>query len=103
MFDKVAIRVLRPTTTWANDPELAFQYAIVLERNDKLEDAQRYYEFCLRKKRNVFQVTVSRNYANLLIKMGKTQKAKQFIYSIRKREQNASDFMKAELAQVAGI
>lgn len=88
-------------TLGGTDNDMAFHFAKLLEKNHDNENAIKYYEYVINSKPDVFQITVSKDYVNLLIKMGELNKAKNFIKLIREKGQNAPMFMEDELKLIA--
>lgn len=84
-----------------NDSDLAYNFARLLEEKQDYENAIQYYEYVINLKPDIFQITVSKNYVNLLIKTRQFNKAKIYIKTVRKKGQNAPLFMDNELNVIA--
>ena len=61
----------------------AYNYARLLEKENQIDMALSYYEYALKARPNTLQITVMRAYIDLLIKVGKPEKAKQALIQLR--------------------
>lgn len=87
-------------TMKGDELEAAYTYAQTLSKLKRYEDAGRYYQMALAKKDNVLQVTVVRNYVQMLVTANKLQQAKTVILTYRKKSASANLFMAKELEDI---
>ncbi|MGE0763765.1 MAG: tetratricopeptide repeat protein [Bdellovibrionales bacterium] len=80
--------------------DAAYTYAQALTKLKKYDQAERYYKFALNQRQSVLQVTVIRNYVQMLVEANRLQKARETILIYRKQSSNANLFMDKELAAI---
>lgn len=78
-------------------PDAGFVFAQSLEATNQDSKARRMYNWTIRQKPGVLQVTVTEKFIKLLIKNGKMNMAKKLIRFVQKNSSRTADFMQAEL------
>jgi Flp pilus assembly protein TadD len=81
-------------------PQSAYDYAMVLEKLNRIDDAARMFDFALVNKPDVLQITVTQAYVRMLMNVSRYEQARTLIDSIRKSGDNAKMFMEKEYAQL---
>lgn len=81
-------------------PEAMYLYAQTFYKLKKLDQAERYFELTLDQKQEILQVTVIKNYVQLLRDRNKLAKARDVILKYQKLSANGPEFMKPELAEI---
>ena len=80
----------------------AYNYAHLLSKSDDFENSKKYYEYVLEAKPGTLQVTVAREYVNLLMKMNQNDEALAFLRQTRNSGDNAKFFMEEEYKKLSG-
>ncbi len=80
--------------------EAAYTYAQALTKLKKWDQADRYFNFALKQKQTVLQVTVVRNYVQMLVEANRLRQARDVILKYRKLSTNANMFMNKDLAEI---
>ncbi len=80
--------------------DATYTYAQTLTRLKRFEDADRYFKAALAMKDDVLQVTVVRNYVQMLVTANRLQNAKTTILRYRKDSASANLFMSKELEDI---
>ena len=82
------------------DPHRAFDLAKVLKRNNKSQEAEKYFKLALKAKPDVVQISVIQAYVDMLIKTRRLSVAKNLIERTRKTGAHTSSFMEGELRSI---
>lgn len=77
-----------------------YAYAQTLTRLKRFDEADTYFRSALQKKDDVLQVTVVRNYVQMLVSANRLQDAKGVILKYRKNSASANLFMSKELDDI---
>lgn len=77
-----------------------YYYARTLGESGKIDEAAAHYDFILRAKPGVLQVTVLENYVKHLLAADRLEQAKQVIESVQRRNSSVSQFMDTELKTI---
>lgn len=85
------------------DSFTAYDYAQLLEKNGKLDEAVKIYDVALANKPDVLQVTIVQSYVGALMKNGRNAEAKTLIESIREKGESAKAFMTKEYDQITSV
>ena len=80
--------------------DATYTYAQTLTRLKRFEEADRHFKAALKMKDNVLQVTVIRNYVQMLVAANRLQDAKSTILRYRKDSASANLFMSRELEDI---
>jgi tetratricopeptide (TPR) repeat protein len=83
-----------------SDLDAIYTYAQTLTRLKRFDEADTYYRSALQKKDDVLQVTVIRNYVQMLMSTSRLQDAKAVILKYRKGSASANLFMAKELEDI---
>jgi tetratricopeptide (TPR) repeat protein len=78
------------------DLDASYVYARALGETGRVDEASKYFEYVLAAKPDILQVTVAQNYVKLLVGAGRYDQALKVIDAIRKKGENASQFMDSE-------
>ena len=74
----------------------AYNYARVLEKAGQTDHALSYYEYALKSRAGVVQITVMRSYLNLLVKSGQVSKAKAELLKFKPLLKTAGSLVQQE-------
>lgn len=80
--------------------DAAYTYAQALSKLKKYDQADRYYKVALAQRDSVVQVTVVRNYVQMLVEANRLRQARDVILHYRKLSSSANLFMDKELADI---
>lgn len=99
---KGAVDSFRSYLSQHEDPnnDVAFLYARSLSETGDVDEASNMYEKIIRSKQDVIPVTVMQKYVELLIKNQRWAQAQQIIDEVRKRGENAQDFMQQQYTEI---
>lgn len=78
----------------------AYEFAQLLQKQNKVEEAARYYDIALVNKPDALQVTIVHSYVGMLMKAGKMLEAKTVIESVRNQGESAKAFMTKEYEEI---
>jgi tetratricopeptide (TPR) repeat protein len=81
-------------------PEASYQYALALGEKGKIKEAMKYFEMTIKAKPKVLQVTVARDYVDMLVKHNKLKVAKKKIRQFRRQNPSARYFMKDRMQTI---
>jgi hypothetical protein len=84
-------------------PEAAYEYALVLEKLNRIDEAARMFDFALINKPDVLQITVTQAYVRLLMTTSRYNEARKLIDSVRRQGDNARYFMAKEYDEIAKL
>lgn len=80
--------------------DITFLYARSLSEIGQVDEAARFYEEIIRSKTDVIPLTVMQRYVDMLIKNQRWAQAQKIIDEVRKRGENAQDFMQQQYTEV---
>lgn len=83
--------------------EAAYDYALVLEKLGRVDEAARMFDFALLNKPDVLQITVTQAYVRLLMNNSRYREARDLINSVRRKGDNAKYFMAKEYEEIAKL
>ncbi|MGZ6477810.1 MAG: tetratricopeptide repeat protein [Bdellovibrionales bacterium] len=83
------------------DWEARFDYARALGEIGKIDEASKNFEYVLRARPGIRQVTVVQRYVNMLVKANRFDQAQRVIEHVRKQDPSASRFMDTEYKVIA--
>ncbi len=85
------------------DSAAAYDYAQLLEKSGKLDEAVKIYDLALANKPETLQVTIIQSYVGALMKNGRNAEAKSLIEGIRQKGDSAKAFMTKEYDQITSV
>jgi len=99
---KEAAESFRMYLSQNEDPnkDATFLYARSLSETGQIDEAGRFYEEIIRSKTDVIPVTVMQKYVEMLIKNQRWAQAQKIIDEVRKRGENAQDFMQQQYTEI---
>ncbi|MEK6555610.1 MAG: hypothetical protein AABZ31_10245 [Bdellovibrionota bacterium] len=80
--------------------EASYEYAKLLEKQNRTEEASRYYDIALVNKPDSLQVTIVHSYVAMLMKTGQLIEARTVIDAVRKQGESAKAFMTKEYDEI---
>lgn len=80
--------------------DATFLYARSLSETGQIDEAARFYEEIIRGKTDVIPVTVMQKYVEMLVKNQRWVQAQKIIEEVRKRGENAQDFMQQQYTEI---
>lgn len=80
--------------------EARYDYARCLGESGKIDEAMAHYDFVLKSKPGVLQVTVLENYIKHLVAANRLEQAKRVIESVQRSNSSVSQFMDARLKTI---
>jgi len=79
-----------------NDIKTAYNYARILESKGYTDKALAYYQYAIRAEPHTIQVTIMRSYIDLLMKLGKVDRAKKELSDLAPLVMKSSSLVKQE-------
>lgn len=83
-----------------NELEARYEFAKVLNAQNKIEDARNEFEFIINAKPDTLQITVTQTYVNMLFDNEMYRDAEKVITEFRERGDNARYFMEAKMQKI---
>ncbi|RME17657.1 MAG: hypothetical protein D6797_02110 [Bdellovibrio sp.] len=80
--------------------EVAYNYALVLEKMGQVSAAERYYKYILSSQKHQLQPKVMRSYVLMLMRDKQYKKASELIYQFRQSNRKAAFFMDKQLREI---
>jgi len=74
----------------------AYNYARIMEKEGKIQDALSYYKYALKARPDKIQVTVIRSYIDLLVKSGQVRKARRELLRLKPLLERAGSLVQQE-------
>jgi tetratricopeptide (TPR) repeat protein len=82
------------------DLDVRYYYARSLGETGQIDEAAKHYDYILKAKPGVLQVTVLENYVKHLLAANRLEQAKRVIESVQRRDNTVSQFMETELKTI---
>lgn len=80
--------------------ESAYEFAKLLEKQNRIDEASKYYDIALVNKPDSLQVTIVQSYVKMLMSVGRLLEARTVIDSVRNQGESAKAFMTKEYDEI---